>query len=233
MAEPFKSTDYDRQYYEEREVHSERWKPYNDSVALALADTLGPTRVLDVGCGVGNLVKSFLDAGVADANGLDISKAAVEMSHVTEKLAVCDVTRERFPFDDDTFDLVTSFEFVEHIPDEGVRHVYQEIARVLKRGGHYFQQTPVPGSAAAKIDPTHVNVKNRRGWLKLAREYGFLPDEKGFYAMEHRFPKGTFGQKAPRFIREFPLLKWYVVAMGTRTLFKLDKKPGAPKEATA
>ncbi len=225
MVKTFESRSYDRHYYEEREVHAARWKPYNDAVAQALVKELRPERVLDVGCGVGNLVKSFHEAGVK-ANGLDISEAAVDMSRVKSDLAVCDVTAEAFPFADGTFDLVTSFEFVEHIPDAGVRHVYKEIARVLTPNGHYFQQTPVPGSGAAKIDPTHINVKSRRAWLKLAAEYGFAPDNARFYQIESGFPKGNFGKKAPRFVREFPLLKWYVVTMGTRTLFNLDSSPG-------
>jgi len=49
--------------------------------------------------------------------------------------------QEKFPFDDNSFDLVSAFEVIEHIPDDP-RSVLKEIKRVLKKGGHVYIGTP-------------------------------------------------------------------------------------------
>lgn len=49
--------------------------------------------------------------------------------------------QSRFPFNDDSFDLITAFEVIEHISDNP-RSVLKEINRVLKKSGHLYIGTP-------------------------------------------------------------------------------------------
>ena len=76
-----------------------------------------------------------------------------------------DLVIEPIPFESNFFDFVTAFDLVEHIP----RVIYNparrlpfielmnEIYRVLKPDGFFYSHTPAYPTAAAFIDPTHVN----------------------------------------------------------------------------
>jgi SAM-dependent methyltransferase len=82
--------------------------------------------VLDFGCGEGEAVTAWREAGHR-AFGCDIV-----LDHPSETLRVIE-TPYRLPFDDATFDLVVSNEVLEHVQDYSV--ALAEIRRVLKRGG--------------------------------------------------------------------------------------------------
>ncbi|MGF1477047.1 MAG: class I SAM-dependent methyltransferase [Geminicoccaceae bacterium] len=96
-----------------------------------------PKRVLEIGCGKGNLLRD-LHARGHQVVGLDLSEKA---------LRVCDPDVPRvagrgdaLPFKTGAFDIVVSFDVFEHIPNSDVH--LQEVARVLTRSGHYLLQTP-------------------------------------------------------------------------------------------
>lgn len=102
-----------------------------------------------------------------------------------------DLAREPIPFADDFFDVVTAYDFIEHIPRicisaEGTKAPFiilmNEIHRVLKPGGLFFSKTPAFPFTQAFQDPTHVNVITEDTWgpyfcsdthHPLAAMYGF------------------------------------------------------------
>lgn len=99
-------------------------------------------RVLDVGCGPGNLLVA-LSADVPELLvGVDVDTRFLVggRSHV-EKLNQQSAETPRLmcaalptlPFADETFDLVTCFLVMPHVPDDSV--ALTELARVLKPGG--------------------------------------------------------------------------------------------------
>jgi len=61
-----------------------------------------------------------------------------------------DVERQRFPYEDNTFDLVTCFEVLEHLKYSPVP-MLKEIKRVLKPEGHLILTTPNINSARSMI----------------------------------------------------------------------------------
>jgi SAM-dependent methyltransferase len=75
---------------------------------------------------------------------------------------------DTLPFETNTFDSVSCFDVLEHIP-RWERHVngevsfpfinlMSEIYRILKPGGFFYAHTPAYPSPAAFQDPTHVNI---------------------------------------------------------------------------
>ena len=46
----------------------------------------------------------------------------------------CDVIKDRLPYGDNTFDLVSAVDMVEHFPSSS-KHFFDEVFRVLRPGG--------------------------------------------------------------------------------------------------
>ncbi len=99
-------------------------------------------RVLEIGCGAGGgtlYLKSILEP--KEIIGVDISKTAVEKAQKKGINAhTINVSEEKLPFKNETFDLVVTFEVIEHVFDTGA--FIEEINRVLKPGGTLFISTP-------------------------------------------------------------------------------------------
>ena len=87
-------------------------------------------KILDVGCGTGGNLEMLEKFGVAE--GVDVSDEALEFCQ-SKGLTVHKGLAERLPFADESFDVVTALDVVEHLDDDvsGLK----EMHRVLKTGG--------------------------------------------------------------------------------------------------
>ena len=95
------------------------------------------SRRRDVGCGTGFVVELYARGGAA-VSGVDIANRSVELTQRRLEISgltadVRQANAENLPFDDDHFDLVTSYGVLHHTPD--TQAAVQEIYRVLKPGG--------------------------------------------------------------------------------------------------
>jgi glycosyltransferase involved in cell wall biosynthesis len=114
------------------------------------------TRTLDLGCGDVPRNPFHADA----LFGVDVR------SGLGGNIRSADLALEPIPFADDSFDYLTAYDFIEHLP----RVIYlperrnafveamNEVYRVLKPGGLFLAQTPAYPHAVAFRDPTHVNI---------------------------------------------------------------------------
>lgn len=95
-------------------------------------------RILDVGCGTGANLLMLSKYG--DAEGVDISEDALAFCRERGLEKVKLGAAENLPYDDDTFDLVTALDVVEHLDDDlaGLR----EMRRVLRPGGRVLLFVP-------------------------------------------------------------------------------------------
>lgn len=89
--------------------------------------------LLDVGCGHG-LVTAPLVAGRVPILGLDYNEAAVRAASNKGLLAVRG-NAFSMPIKDATFDVVLSTEWLQELSRKNVPELFDEIARVLRRGG--------------------------------------------------------------------------------------------------
>ena len=73
---------------------------------------------------------------------------------------------DKIPFEENTFDFCTAFDFLEHIPRQlyverestlPFINLMNEIHRVLKPNGYFLHSTPGYPSKQVFQDPTHVN----------------------------------------------------------------------------
>lgn len=102
-----------------------------DATVDAVAEG-GPARVLDAGCGTGDLSERLQQLLAVDLVALDLSPRMVELAHARGLKAMRgDI--EALPFADEEFDCVLANRILYHVPnlDKGLA----EIARMLRPGG--------------------------------------------------------------------------------------------------
>jgi SAM-dependent methyltransferase len=91
-----------------------------------------PTRILDVGCGLGSITERFVKELKADVQAIDVSARMVELARARGIDAqVADA--EQLPFRDGEFDCVFAGWVLYHVP--GLEQALSECARVLRPGG--------------------------------------------------------------------------------------------------
>ncbi|CAB4940151.1 unannotated protein [freshwater metagenome] len=112
--------------------------------------------VLDAGCGVGWGSLVLKEAGARSVTGLDFHEGAVEAARTRCGDAASFVVGnlEQLPFDDDSFDLITCFEAIEHV--HGQDAALDELRRVLRPGGIVLMSSPNRGVYPAG-NPFHVH----------------------------------------------------------------------------
>ena len=109
----------------------------------AITDTLlapilsgeGVRSVLDAGCGTGGMMSWLARyANDEEVAGIDLSPHALRFSH-RDHPNVARASLAQIPFADASFDLVTSFDVLQHIPRPEDARAIDEIYRVLRPGG--------------------------------------------------------------------------------------------------
>jgi SAM-dependent methyltransferase len=105
--------------------------PYEGGVAAALGGRGGSLRILDVGCGTGANIEMLSQFGQAE--GVDVSDEALEFCR-RKGLTVQKGLAETLPFPDESFDISTALDVIEHLDDDiaGLKEMY----RVTKAGGY-------------------------------------------------------------------------------------------------
>lgn len=98
-------------------------------------------RLLDVGCGLGFFLKTMAQYDNWEADGCEISPAAVHYARETLGLdrVVCG-RLEDANFSPGTFDLITMWDVIEHLLEPDV--LLQQCHALLKPGGICFMHTP-------------------------------------------------------------------------------------------
>jgi ubiquinone/menaquinone biosynthesis C-methylase UbiE len=119
------------------------------------------TKILDVGCGAGKQCFLFYKAveGEADITGGDVNpelleKARQENAKIGNRIKFVDLNfNQRFPLDDNQYDLLTSC-FAIYYSDD-IPFTIAEMHRVLKPGGVLFTTGPMPENKRLFYDIIH------------------------------------------------------------------------------
>jgi SAM-dependent methyltransferase len=95
-------------------------------------------RILDVGCGTGANLEMLSEFGQAE--GVDVATEALMFCRSRGVTGVKLGEAEKLPYADDSFDLVTGLDVVEHLDDDLAGLL--EMHRVLRPGGHALLFVP-------------------------------------------------------------------------------------------
>jgi SAM-dependent methyltransferase len=90
-------------------------------------------RVLDCGCGTGTNLTMLEPFG--DVYGFDLTWRGLEFASAQGRRRIVRASLGSIPFPDQSFDIVTSFDVFQCLPDDVERAAAREMARVLKPGG--------------------------------------------------------------------------------------------------
>ena len=114
-----------------------RWRPVAERLASHYGLKAG-SRVLDVGCGKGFLLKDFLDCipGI-EVSGIDVSEYAIANAMPEAKPFLKTGNAIQLDFPRDTFDLVLSINTLHNLRLPELESALKEIERVAK-GGKYI-----------------------------------------------------------------------------------------------
>jgi len=102
----------------------------------------GHRRILDAGCGTGGMLSWLSQYTRSGVTGIDLSPTALEFCRKRNHQKLAQGSIAQLPFADSTFDLVTSFDAIQHVLDKGDVRAIAEIYRVLRPGGCAFVRVP-------------------------------------------------------------------------------------------
>ena len=149
----FEATYYDSEYftgekggksYKAADGTLHKWSYFNPSgewtgcrhIVAAWKEMFTPKNLLDVGCGRGQIISYARDIGIA-AEGFDFSEWATgdegRYEGTKAEWVKCHDATEKWPYPDNSFDLVVSLDLLEHIYVEDIDFVLSEICRVARK----------------------------------------------------------------------------------------------------
>ncbi len=143
--------------------------------------------ILDLGCGRGEWLDILRDNGY-QAIGIDLNKESLNVCRKKDLKVICmDAIEYVRSQPDESVRMITSFQMIEHLELPQLLSLFQELGRVVKKGGVIIMETPNPcnlqvGAASFYLDPTHVR--------QLHPEFvRFLAQTSGFGQVEIAYPR--------------------------------------------
>ncbi|MBM3679647.1 MAG: methyltransferase domain-containing protein [Actinobacteria bacterium] len=143
---------------------------------------LAGSRVIDVGCGNGGLVRLLTKRG-ARATGLECQASQLARARAAAPVGDEDYVEgvaEAMPFSDRTADVVVFFHSLHHVPPAEMDTALGEAARVLRAGGLLYVSEPVAEGAFFELArPVDDETEVRRlayEALGRATAHGLEPD---------------------------------------------------------
>jgi ubiquinone/menaquinone biosynthesis C-methylase UbiE len=173
-----------------RDYYEELWERLPDDLeppdlalrrSFALSEISSGDRVLDLGCGAGDLTGD-LAPPAADVVGVDVAEAALRRArarHPGITFLRAEVDGE-LPLEDNAFDVVWSSEVIEHVADTA--RWLSEVRRVLRPGGRLLLTTPSHGRLKLALgglerysEPLgdHLHLYTARSLRGLLTEFAF------------------------------------------------------------
>jgi ubiquinone/menaquinone biosynthesis C-methylase UbiE len=122
---------------------------------LKAAEITAQDRVLDLGCGIGNILIALAERidFIRPPVGVDVSPDLVRIGEreiaqagLQDRIRLQVAPATRLPFEEGSFDVVVTSHVLKHLDDEALQAGFREVARVLRPGGRFllweFEKSP-------------------------------------------------------------------------------------------
>lgn len=156
---PIQKVDRDRDFQDDADI-----------VSNAIMDQFSPDSVIQIGCGIGMHLKSFLEQGV-DAVGIDENRVAHENAVVSTKhIQIQSLNQAYTP--DDTYDVVLCIDMLEYTSRN---HEDALIETVADAGAIAVVSVPLPRYSSLSYN----HEEPKQYWVQKFKEHGlsYDPDE--------------------------------------------------------
>lgn len=192
------------------------WRQKNGlwKIAHELTGSLKGKKVLDAGGGDG-WYTARISEEAAEAHCIDISKRAIAFGEIINPKArfACG-SLKNLPYAPEAFDVITSFQVIEHIPPEELPQVVSELSRTLKRNGLLVVSVPSVNRKLSKAHFQHftVNTLNQifADHFEFVNGYGQEHHSVVLHMIERVLQNRIWllPVLAERFNRKFPNSRW-------------------------
>lgn len=136
-------------------------------IVPVIIEMFKPASVLDVGCGIGTWLKSFIDSGITDAVGIDgdyVNRDQLSEYLNPEKFLAKDLC---LPFDlGRKFDVVISLEVAEHLPESAAAGFVDSL---VKHGDTIIFSAAIPQQGGQN----HLNEQWKKYWIDLFAQHRY------------------------------------------------------------
>lgn len=248
LPPPVVSPDiYDDDYFRHACGGSEVWRESGGTKAdgiypgsLTRAGLKAGEVVVDIGTGRGELLAVAVKMGAARAVGVEYAEAAVAMANqtleahgVTDKAEVILADARAIPIDDETADLVTLLDVVEHLSPDELARTLREARRVMKPGGRLLIHT---FPTRTMYDVTYRLQRmwpGRRSWPKEPRneyELAMHINEQSVWSLGKALKEAGFSQSKAE-LGEWVYTSWLTDQRAAKLYHRLAKVPFKPIRA--
>lgn len=178
---------FEEQHRGNQEEIRRRQQYYLDAYVKSWLDEDMPGDILDLGCGRGEWLEILRENGYR-ALGINLNRESLNVCQKKDLKVICmDAISYVKSLPDESMRMITSFQLIEHLEMPQLLELFQELGRVVKKGGIIIMETPNPcnlqvGAATFYLDPTHVR--------QLHPEFvRFLAERNGFGRVEVAYPE--------------------------------------------
>lgn len=150
-----------------RKIHSLSKESNVNIISSYIVDNIEGNSYCDIGGASAVLANKMLELGY-DAYCIDGSDYGVKNNTIIipiDRYAVFDMRTDITPYINNKFDIVTSFEMLEHIPEEDIQKVLNNIKHISKI---FIGSVHVGGAQIFN----HYNIKSLEWWTELLSKFG-------------------------------------------------------------
>lgn len=160
---------YNSDYFKERGLEQKHFVQ-----TLIWTHLFSPTKVLDVGCGLGHYIYAFKTFCNIEAHGCDLDSVVplCPYKELEGSIKGCDV--KQLCYKDNEFDFVMCYDTLEHIDEKDLDIALKELSRVCSKT--VLLSVPTKGDPNLYLDDTHKIFRNMEWWkYKVSKYFNIQP----------------------------------------------------------